>query len=89
VTRRPRVEIVVDELVVRGLPHAAARAAAVAFEARLAALAADAGAAPPTRVEAFRRLPAVEGPAGSPGALGAAVAGAVWSAVAGGRGGVR
>jgi len=84
VTPLPRVEIVVDELVVRGLPHAEARAAAAAFEARLAALAAEAGHPPPARAEASRRLPAVAAPAGSPGALGAAVAGAVWTAVADG-----
>lgn len=79
-----RVEIVVDELVVRGVGAGEARLLATGLEARLAQLAAGGGAALPARDEAFRRLPAVEAPAGSPAEAGAAVAGAVWSALSGG-----
>jgi len=79
----PGIEIVVDELVVRGLPPEQARVAAAALEARLTTLGAPA-AAVSARSEAFRRLPAVEAPAASPAAVGEAVAGAVWRALAGG-----
>jgi hypothetical protein len=81
---RARLEIVVDELVVRGLPPEAARAAAAAFEARLSTLAGAADADIPERAESFRRLPPVTAPAGSPAAVGAAVARAVWTSVSGG-----
>lgn len=81
------IEIVVDELVVRGLSPEAARAAAAALEAKLTALAGEAEAVLPERVEAFRRLPPVAAPADSPAAVGEAVAGAVWGAVS--RGGAR
>jgi hypothetical protein len=81
-----RVEVTVDELVLRGVPRERAHAVAAALEARLAALAA-AGAPPAPRDEAFRRLPAVEAQAGDPAALGEAVADAVWRALAGRRGG--
>jgi len=76
VTRR--VEIVVDELIVRGLPPAAAHAAAAALEARLTKLASS-GAVIPARAEHFRRLPTIDAPAGH---VGEAVAGAVWGALA-------
>jgi len=76
-----RVEIVVDELIVRGLPPEQARAAAAALEARLGVLAAHSDATVPERAEAFRRLPAVETTADS---LGDSVADAVWGAVSGG-----
>jgi hypothetical protein len=76
---RPRVEIVVDELVVRGLRPTEARSAADAFEAHLAQLAA--GEAPVAeRTESFRAAPAIQ--AGSD-ELGKAVAGAVWSEISG------
>ena len=78
------IEIVVDELVVRGLSPEAARVATAAFETRLAALAGNAEAAVPERTEAFRRLAPVSAPDGSPVAVGEAVAGAVWGAVSGG-----
>ena len=78
----PRVEIVIDELIVRGLPPADARVAATALEQRLGVLAAEHGAGMSPRAEAFRRLPAVD--AGSPRGVGDAVAGAVWSEVGGG-----
>jgi hypothetical protein len=71
-----RVEIVVDELVVRGLPPEQARVAAAALERRLAAFAAESTETISPRSEAARRLPAVE--AGSPAGVGEAVAGAVW-----------
>jgi hypothetical protein len=78
-TTRPRLEIVIDELVVRGLAPAQARVTAGAFEARLAALGREGSAEPRGRTEAFRRLPAVR--ADSPAGIGEAVAGAVWGAV--------
>ena len=80
------IEIVIDELVVRGLSSDDARAAAAAVEARLEALAAPGDAVLPARAEAFRRLEPISAPAGSPGALGESVAGAVWAALSpGGR----
>jgi hypothetical protein len=75
-----RVEIVVDELVVRGLDPGAARAAARALETRLATVAAGADAPIASREEAFRRLPAVEAPLDG---VGDAVADAVWGALSG------
>lgn len=74
------IEVVIDELVVRGLSPGEARAAAAALETKLAALAGAGGAEVPARTEAFRRLAPVS--ADSPGALGETVAGAVWGAVA-------
>lgn len=74
-----RLEIVVDEVVLRGLSPEDARIAVDALEARLATLAADAEIAPRARAEAFRRLPPVTAPAREPAAVGNAVAGAVWS----------
>jgi hypothetical protein len=75
-----RVEIVVDELVLRGVPNERAGEVEAALGTRLAELGRGDGLA--SREEAFRRAPDVH--ADSPGALGDAVAGAVWSAVAGG-----
>jgi hypothetical protein len=80
----PRVEIAIDELVFRGLSRADARLAAGALEARLTELATGAPGPRHARAEAFRRLSPVEAPAGSPRAIGDAVAGAVWSEVAAG-----
>ena len=74
----PRVEIAIDELVVRGLSPEAARELAAAVETELTALAARGGEVR-AREEAFRRLPPVT--AGENG-LGADVAAAVWRAVA-------
>lgn len=71
------IEIVIDELVVRGLPSGDARVTAAALETRLASLA-DGGDVRP-RAEAFRKLAPVT--ADSPSTLGDAVAGAVWGAV--------
>jgi hypothetical protein len=82
-----KVEVTVDELVFRGVPAERANAVAAALEARLAALGeewAASGAQPAPRDEAFRRLPAVEAPAGEAAALGRSVADAVWAAIAGG-----
>ena len=79
----PRVEIVVDELAVRGVAPGDARLLASGFEARLAALAGAGGAPLAARDEAFRRLPPVDVPAGSPARAGEAVAVAVWSALGG------
>ena len=74
------IEIVVDELVVRGLSPDQARAAAAAFEARLTALAAAPAAIAP-RSESARLLPAVE--ARTAAGVGEAAAGAVWRELAG------
>ena len=74
------IEIVVDELVVRGLPPAEARAVAAAFEARLTALAMTPAAIAP-REESARLLPAVE--AGTLAGVGEAAAGAVWRELVG------
>jgi hypothetical protein len=80
---RGPIEIVVDELVVRGLPSEAARAAAASLEAQLTALAgAHEGVITPN-AEDFERLGTVVAPSGRPAALGEAVAGAVWERVAG------
>jgi hypothetical protein len=73
------VEIVVDELIVRGLPPHAAHVAAAALERRLTALAEESPPKLAARAEAFRRLPAVD--AGSPAEVGDAVAAEVWSAL--------
>jgi hypothetical protein len=78
VTRR--LEIVVGELVVRGLPPAAARAAAASFEARLTELANSEGSIP-ARAEHSRRLPGIDAPTDH---VGEAVADAVWGVLAGG-----
>lgn len=81
-----RLELVVDEVVLRGVPPEQARAAVAALEAQLALLAEQwvrSGATLAPRAEAFRRLPAVDAPAASPAALGGAVAGAVWGALSG------
>lgn len=80
------IEITIDELVVRGLTPGEAQATRAALETRLAELAGSERTHVPGRVEASRRLPPVTAPAGSPGALGAAVAGSVWDAVSAGRG---
>jgi hypothetical protein len=80
-----RLEVTVDELVLRGVPAERANAVAAAVETRLAALGEDwaaTGALPAARDEAFRRLPAVDVQAGDPAALGEAVADAVWRTVA-------
>jgi len=81
-----RVEIVVDELILRGVPPEQARSVAASLEARLGALAERSDAVMPERAEAFRRLTAVEATAGS---LGDSVADAVWGALAPSPGGER
>ena len=74
-----RVEVVIDELVVRGVDPAQARAAASGLESRLAVLAAAYEGSVRGRAEAYRRL----GPlTTAPGRLGNAVADAVWGAIA-------
>ncbi len=79
----PRIEIVVDELVVSGLDLAAARVVAAALESRLTELA-SAGAPLRPRAEVFRRGPTVDVPAvAQPAAVGEAAAGAVWSTLEG------
>lgn len=79
----PRLEIVVDELVVRGLPPAEARAAAAALEARLTEIASARREPLPARAESYRRLPAVAATAGSAAAVGEAAAAAVWRSIVG------
>jgi hypothetical protein len=84
VTGQPRVEIVVDELVVRGLEPREARAAAAALEGRLSELAGAGADGLASRDEAVRRLPPVAPASTAPAALGEAVAGAVWNGLASG-----
>ena len=82
------LEIVIDELVLRGVPDERAADVAAALEGRLAALGEESlrdGTQLAPRDEAFRRAADVQS-SSSPGGLGDAVAGAVWSAVSGGRG---
>ena len=76
-----RVEIVIDELILRGVPPEQARSVASSLEARLEALATQADAAPSGRAEVFLRLPAVDSTADG---LGDSVADAVWAALSGG-----
>jgi hypothetical protein len=81
------IEIVVDELVLRGVPSERAGEVAAALGARLTVLggeSARSGARLAPREEASRRAPDVEARP-SAAALGDAVAGAVWHAVEGGR----
>jgi hypothetical protein len=84
---RPRLEVVIDEIVLRGVPPEGARSAVAALEARLATLGQDwvrDGGRLGPRDEAFRRVPTVSLPAATPAALGESAAGAVWGAVTGG-----
>jgi hypothetical protein len=86
----PRIEIVVDELVLRGVPDAQAGAVAAALRAELGVLGERwaAASAPPAfvaRDESFRRARPVSVAAGAPAQLGGAVAGAVFDGLAGGR----
>jgi hypothetical protein len=82
---RRRIEIVIGELVLHGVERADADTVATALREGLVGLgqsrAEGAAAAPTDRAESFRRLPPVVTPAGSPGALGRAVAGAVIDSV--------
>jgi hypothetical protein len=74
-----RVEVVIDELVVRGVDPAQGRATTAALESRLAALAAAHDGSLRERAEAYRRVGPVTTAAGR---LGNAVADAVWEALA-------
>ena len=74
-----RLEIVVDELVVRGLSPAQAREVAAALESRLGELATAHEAPVRGRAESFRRLEPVSA---KPERLGGAVADRVWGEVA-------
>jgi hypothetical protein len=76
---RPRVEIVVDELVMRGLQPGEARTAAEALEARLAQLAV-ASRTVAERAESFRAIPTIDARGDN---MGEAVAGAVWGEISG------
>jgi hypothetical protein len=82
---RPQVELIVDEVVLRGIPPERAPAVATALETGLGKAVESSGVAPRAdRVETARRLPTVAAPSASPGALGDAVAAAVWTAIANG-----
>jgi hypothetical protein len=74
-----RVEIVIDELVLRGTSQAQANAIAAALESRLAALAERHEGELRVRAEASRRLQPVTA---AQERLGDAVADAVWGAIA-------
>jgi hypothetical protein len=73
-----RVEVVIDELVLRGVDPAQARATAAALETRLAALAAEHNGGVRERAEAYRRVTPVTT---AQHRLGDAVADAVWKAI--------
>lgn len=84
---RRRLEILVDEVIVRGLSPAEARSAVSALEARLQALGEDwtaSGAPIAPRDEAFRRSQITTSASASPVAVGESAASAVWTTVAGG-----
>jgi hypothetical protein len=84
--RRDRLEILVDEVVVRGLSPAEARSAVAALEARLQVLGEDwavSNAAIAPRDEVFRRAPITTPRTASPVAVGESAASAVWSTIAG------
>ena len=74
-----RVEVVIDELVLRGVDAAQARVTAAALETRLTALAAEHDGGVRDRAEAFRRAAPVTA---APDRLGDAVADEVWKAIA-------
>jgi hypothetical protein len=73
------IEIVVDELVVRGMSPHDARVAGTALEHRLTVLAEQSPGPIAERAESSRRLPAVN--ASSPAEVGEAVALELWSAL--------
>ena len=89
------VEITIDEVVLRGVPPEDAHAVLAVLQKTLGEQAAewarrggsDGGLV--ERAETSRRLAAVNAPDGSPEHLGQAVAGAVWSSLAGEGGGPR
>ncbi|MER6187916.1 hypothetical protein [Streptomyces sp. NPDC001652] len=76
------IEIVVDEVVLRGVPPELAHAVVAAFQERLTALAhadADTIGRLANRADPSERLRLPSEPAADPTELGAAVAQAVWS----------
>ncbi len=86
---RPRVEVTIDEVILRGVPPEQARDVLAALEARIGELATGWAATSDgddaarfgegrDRHESGRRLPDL-GTAGSPAGLGVAVADAVWA----------
>jgi hypothetical protein len=88
-TPQPSVEIVVDELVLRGVAPEQAGAVVAALQGQLGVLG-ERWATPgrgglATRAEAVRRVPAVDVPAASPAMLGSAIAGAVVGGLTGAR----
>lgn len=88
-TSGPRLEIRVDEVVVRGLSPAQARSAVAALEARLQVLgegwaSARATTAIAPRDEAFRRAPVATPQTASPRSIGESAASTVWTTIVGG-----
>jgi hypothetical protein len=83
------LDIKIDELVLHGVVPEDAQTVADAIRSQLTARAAgwlaEGGGAPSPRIEASRRLPAMDIADSRPVALGEAVAGAVWNALLGGR----
>ncbi len=83
---RQHLEILVDEILVRGLSPAEARSAVTALEARLQALGeswAASGTPIAPRDEAYRRTPIAAPATASPVAVGESAASAVWTTVTG------
>jgi hypothetical protein len=89
----PRIQLTIDEVILRGVPPQQAEAVVAQFRATLAELAGawliqEGGAVLAARAESSRRLPPVAVPADAPGALGAAIAARVWGDLStGGRSG--
>lgn len=80
-----RIEMTLDEIVVRGLTPEQARVAVAALESRLEALAGDwvrSGSALTDRDETYRRGPDANVASPTPTGLGEAVAISVWRAAA-------
>ena len=78
---RPRIEVTIDEVVLRGVPHHQSHEVLARFESRLSELVTAWGQESSPlhdRAESSRRLAPVDSPAGSPVALGSAVAERVW-----------
>jgi hypothetical protein len=85
--RRRRLEILVDEVVVRGLSPAQVRSAVAALEARLQLLGegwAASGMAIAARDESFRRAPVATPATSSPAAVGESAASSIWAVIASG-----
>jgi hypothetical protein len=80
----PQLEIVIDELVLRGIEPADTQSVSGEIVAQLRMLSSRSVDLPSERTDSFLRLAAISVPAGSPAALGGAVATAVWTTLTSG-----